>query len=254
MTTRASTVVESAPVPGLVSVVIVNYRGADDTSRASPAWAACDWPAELTRDRRRRQRLGRRQRRVDPARPVPTSRSIESQVNTGFAGGCNLGVAHVVRRVRRAHQQRRPTGRELAAAPRSPSSAPTPTSAPWPARSSTGTASGSTTSAGSINFVGQGYKPEVGQLDDGQWRAAPRRAVLHRVGRGHPARVFRRARRLRRALLHVLRGRRLRLADEPGRPPGALRAGLARLPQAPRRDRASSATTASSTCSPATAC
>jgi GT2 family glycosyltransferase/glycosyltransferase involved in cell wall biosynthesis len=78
----------------MVSVVVVNYRGADDT-------AAClrglrdemDWPSgalelicvDNASGDGSAQRI---------AAAVPQARLIRSATNTGFAGGCNLGVTH----------------------------------------------------------------------------------------------------------------------------------------------------------------
>lgn len=75
----------------LVSVVVVNYRGADDTIACLRALAALD-----------RQRL--EIICVDNASPgddadriraaVPSARVVASDRNLGFAGGCNLGASH----------------------------------------------------------------------------------------------------------------------------------------------------------------
>ena len=81
-----------------------------------------------------------------------------------------------------------------------------------------------------------GYKRHAGQPDDGS-HDTPRDVLfgtgsaLVRADRGVP-----RARRVRRAVLHVLRGRRPRLAAEPARLARPLRADVAGLPQAPRLD------------------
>ncbi|MGB8996766.1 MAG: glycosyltransferase, partial [Pseudonocardiaceae bacterium] len=81
-------------VAGRVSVVVVNYRGADDTVACLRALRdELDWPAEALElicvdnasDDGSAQRI---------AAAVPQARLIRSATNTGFAGGCNLGVAH----------------------------------------------------------------------------------------------------------------------------------------------------------------
>ena len=77
---------------GVVSVVLVNFRGTDDTLSAIEHLGRIDWPAERleiivvenasgddSADRIRRE--------------APGVRLIESKENLGFAGGCNLGVA-----------------------------------------------------------------------------------------------------------------------------------------------------------------
>ena len=63
-------------------------------SPACSAFDDVDWPRRPARADRRRQRLRRRQRRADPRGGARTRIVVESGSNTGFAGGCNLGVAH----------------------------------------------------------------------------------------------------------------------------------------------------------------
>ncbi|MBG6055930.1 GT2 family glycosyltransferase/glycosyltransferase involved in cell wall biosynthesis [Salinibacterium sp. CAN_S4] len=78
--------------PGVVSVVLVNFRGTDDTLEAIRYLAEIDWPQHLleivvvengsgddSADRLRAE--------------APGINLIVSQSNEGFAGGCNLGVA-----------------------------------------------------------------------------------------------------------------------------------------------------------------
>ncbi|WP_197321338.1 glycosyltransferase [Saccharomonospora sp. NB11] len=75
----------------LVSVVVVNYRGADDTIACLRALTELDYPhLEIVC--------------VDNASPgddadriraaVPAARVVDSDRNLGFAGGCNLGARH----------------------------------------------------------------------------------------------------------------------------------------------------------------
>ena len=195
-------------------------------SPASRAPRAFDWPADTLEVDRRRQRLGRRQRRADPGGRTRASTLIESTTNTGFAGGCNLGAAAATGRVPRVHQQRRPPRPAVARRRRSTCSSATPDVAcvaskvlDWDgerdrlrrrrARPSTGTGS-SCTSA---------------MPDDARRRRRSRRAV--RVRRGDGRRCRRCSARVGgfdERLLHVLRGRRPRLAALAARLPGALRA------------------------------
>jgi GT2 family glycosyltransferase len=74
-----------------VSVVVVNYRGADDTARALAGLAELDWPADKyevvvvdngSGDDSVETLSGR----------FPHVRFIELDHNEGFAGGCNRGV------------------------------------------------------------------------------------------------------------------------------------------------------------------
>ncbi len=77
---------------GLVSVVLVNYRGADDTITCLRSFAGVDWPADrlelIVVDNASGDGSAERTRAE-----VPGVRVVESDVNRGFAGGCNLGAA-----------------------------------------------------------------------------------------------------------------------------------------------------------------
>ena len=78
--------------PGVVSVVLVNFRGADDTLEAIRHLGNLDWPADRLEilvvenssgdDSAARIRAG-----------APHVKLIETKSNLGFAGGCNFGVA-----------------------------------------------------------------------------------------------------------------------------------------------------------------
>lgn len=79
------------PKQGVVSVVLVNFRGTEDTIEAIQKLGRVDWPASQLEiivvenasgdDSLARLRLA-----------APHVRVIESKTNLGFAGGCNLGV------------------------------------------------------------------------------------------------------------------------------------------------------------------
>lgn len=79
------------PKQGVVSVVLVNFRGTEDTIEAIHKLGLLDWPAESLEiivvenasgdDSLTRLRSA-----------APHVRVIESKKNLGFAGGCNLGV------------------------------------------------------------------------------------------------------------------------------------------------------------------
>ncbi|MBO3083845.1 glycosyltransferase [Cellulomonas fengjieae] len=79
--------------PGVVSVVLVNYRGADDTITCLGHLLEMDWPADLLEllvvDNDSGDDSVARIRAA-----VPQATVIPAGSNTGFAGGCNLGVAH----------------------------------------------------------------------------------------------------------------------------------------------------------------
>ncbi len=80
-------------VPASVSVVVVNYRGADDTITCLRHLMEVDWPRELLElvvvDNDSGDGSAQRIRSA-----VPEAVVVEAGANTGFAGGCNLGVAH----------------------------------------------------------------------------------------------------------------------------------------------------------------
>jgi GT2 family glycosyltransferase/glycosyltransferase involved in cell wall biosynthesis len=77
---------------GVVSVVLVNYKGADDTIACLQAFADVDWPAErlelVVVDNASGDGSAERIRAA-----VPDAKLVESPVNGGFTAGCNLGVA-----------------------------------------------------------------------------------------------------------------------------------------------------------------
>ncbi|MCU1431589.1 MAG: glycosyl transferase family 2, partial [Actinotalea sp.] len=79
--------------PGVVSVILVNYRGAADTITCLQAFADVDWPAErlelIVVDNDSGDDGAAR-----IAAAVPDAVVVEAGSNSGFAGGCNLGVAH----------------------------------------------------------------------------------------------------------------------------------------------------------------
>ncbi|MEU3647825.1 glycosyltransferase [Lentzea sp. NPDC034063] len=75
----------------VVSVVVVNYRGAEDTVTCVRGLAEVDYPAELL------QVIVVDNEAHDTARlkaELPGVEIITSPTNLGFAGGCNLGVDH----------------------------------------------------------------------------------------------------------------------------------------------------------------
>jgi len=78
---------------GVVSVVLVNYRGAGDTITCLRAFDDVDWPREhlelIVVDNDSGDDSVQRIREALPSVTV-----IDAGSNTGFAGGCNVGVAH----------------------------------------------------------------------------------------------------------------------------------------------------------------
>ncbi|MBN9632906.1 MAG: glycosyltransferase [Actinobacteria bacterium] len=77
--------------PGVVSVILVNFRGASDTIEAVTRLRAVDWPADLLEIIVVENASGDDSaERIRAAHPEVTL--IESNENLGFAGGSNLGV------------------------------------------------------------------------------------------------------------------------------------------------------------------
>lgn len=85
---------DTGPVvrPGVVSVVLVNYQGAEDTITCLRAFGDVDWPSDLLElvvvENDSRDGSAERIRAA-----VPDAIVVEAGSNTGFAGGCNRGVA-----------------------------------------------------------------------------------------------------------------------------------------------------------------
>ena len=79
-------------LPGVVSVVLVNYKGADDTIACLRAFDDVDWPRERLELIVIDNDSG--DGSVEQIRAaVPSAIVVDAGANTGFAGGCNLGVA-----------------------------------------------------------------------------------------------------------------------------------------------------------------
>ncbi len=78
--------------PGVVSVILVNYRGAEDTIACLRAFDEVDWPAErlelIVVDNNSGDAGAQAIRAA-----VPRALVVDSGANLGFAGGCNVGVA-----------------------------------------------------------------------------------------------------------------------------------------------------------------
>jgi GT2 family glycosyltransferase/glycosyltransferase involved in cell wall biosynthesis len=81
------------PAQPLVSVILVNYKGADDTITCLRSFEGIDWPAEalelIVVDN---DSGGDDVARI--RREVPGAKVVEAGENSGFAGGCNTGVRH----------------------------------------------------------------------------------------------------------------------------------------------------------------
>jgi GT2 family glycosyltransferase len=83
--------VDNAP-PTVVSVVVVNYKGADDTIECLHGLGALDWPrVDLEVIVVDNASGDGSVERIRAAHPLATV--IDHDRNAGFAGGCNIGVA-----------------------------------------------------------------------------------------------------------------------------------------------------------------
>jgi hypothetical protein len=184
MTQEVSHPVQALPQPprstreGVVSVVIVNYRGAEDTLTCIAGLADLEWPSDLLEVVVVDNASGDDSvERISSGAPHVTL--IASPDNTGFAGGCNLGAAHATGEyLALINSDARPHPRWLTAAVdvlRSQASVGAVASKvlDW---------SGETIDfvGGGVNFQGQGYKREAGLPDSDQWSTA--RDVLFFTG------------------------------------------------------------------------
>ena len=76
-----------------VSVILVNFRGAEDTIAAAHYLRECDWPAQdleiVVVDNNSGDGSYERLRAE-----LPDCQVLQSGANLGFTGGCNFGVEH----------------------------------------------------------------------------------------------------------------------------------------------------------------
>ena len=153
--------------PGVVSVVLVNYRGADDTIACLQAFSDVDWPDErlelIVVDNASGDGGAQRVRTA-----VPHALVVESPTNTGFAGGCNLGVEHATGEyVAFINNDARPGGAWISAAvdvlERDPAVASVASKVlDWEGENIDFV-------DGSLTWYGMGYKRECERPDTGEW-------------------------------------------------------------------------------------
>lgn len=161
----------AAPQPevrlGVVSVILVNYKGAEDTITCLRAFDDVDWPADrlelIVVDNDSRDGSAERIRAA-----VPGARVIESGSNSGFAGGCNLGVAHATGEyVAFINNDARPHREWISAAVAAFEAEPDVASVAskvldWDGRLVDYV-------DGALTWYGMGYKAETERPDEGQW-------------------------------------------------------------------------------------
>ncbi len=153
--------------PGLVSVVLVNFRGAEDTIEAVKGLQGLNWPSEdleilVVENGSGDDSLAKLREHAHGAT------IIESKENLGFTGGCNLGVSHSSGEfIAFLNNDAKPDVDWISAAM---------------ATFATGTDIGAVASKvldwegdrvdyvdGSITWYGMGYKPHAGEKDRGSW-------------------------------------------------------------------------------------
>jgi GT2 family glycosyltransferase/glycosyltransferase involved in cell wall biosynthesis len=79
-------------IPGLVSVILVNFRGADDTIAAVKGLQELDWPTNLLEIIVVENGSG--DDSLEKFASLPGAvKVIDAKKNLGFTGGCNLGVS-----------------------------------------------------------------------------------------------------------------------------------------------------------------
>ncbi|NYI42458.1 glycosyltransferase [Demequina lutea] len=154
-------------IPDLVSVVLVNFRGADDTVEAIRGLRELDWPQHLLEIIVVENGSG--DDSVAKLRAVPGKVTVvESRENLGFTGGCNLGVS-------------RATGEYLAFLNNDAKPAPDWISSAV-ATFRTSPDIGAVASKvldwegdridfidAAVTWYGMGYKPHAGERDQGKW-------------------------------------------------------------------------------------
>jgi GT2 family glycosyltransferase/glycosyltransferase involved in cell wall biosynthesis len=150
---------------GVVSVVVVNYRGADDTIACVRGLTEVDWPTgDLEIIVVENHSGDDSAERIRAACPGVTL--VEAGSNTGFAGGCNLGVAHATGEyVAFLNNDARPDPQWVAAAVEVLDQDPSVGSVASKVLDWEGERIDYVD--GSLTWFGMGYKREVEDLDDG---------------------------------------------------------------------------------------
>ena len=152
---------------GHVSVVIVNYRGVEDTLACISHVRTLEWPAAHLQIVVVDNASGDGSADMIAAQ-APDVTLVRSELNTGFAGGCNLGVAHSRGEyVGFINSDAKPDPAWISAAVAVLLEEP-----------EIGTVASKVLDwdgqlidyvGGHINFMGQGYKLEAGHVDDGAY-------------------------------------------------------------------------------------
>src|SRR5665648_733433 len=170
MSRRSSATSAATVRPGVVSVVLVNYRGAAETITCLRAFDDIDWPADrlelIVVDNDSGDGSTAQIRAA-----VPRATVVESGSNLGFAGGCNLGVAHATGEyVGLINNDARPDAQWVAAAVRTFESDGAIASVASKVLDWDGKLVDYVD--GSLTWFGMGYKREVEKPDTGAWDVA----------------------------------------------------------------------------------
>jgi GT2 family glycosyltransferase/glycosyltransferase involved in cell wall biosynthesis len=166
------------PTEPLVSVVLVNYKGAEDTITCLRSLGELDWP----QDRLELIVVDNDSGGDDVARirrEVPGAVVIEAGENSGFAGGCNTGVRHARGEVVGfINNDARPDPQWVRAAVEVLQRDRSVASVASKVLDWEGTHIDYVD--GSLTWFGMGYKREVERLDSGEWETP--RDVLFGTG------------------------------------------------------------------------
>ena len=169
----------SNPKSGLVSVVLVNFRGAQDTLACIRELLAVDWPADLLEivvvDNASGDDSLEQLHTVDD----PRVRIVESPENTGFAGGSNLGARSAKGEiVAFLNNDARPDRRWIAEAVATFDSRPEIGAVASKVLDWEGERVDFVDAA--VTWYGMGYKPHTGETDREEW--STERDVLFGTG------------------------------------------------------------------------
>jgi GT2 family glycosyltransferase/glycosyltransferase involved in cell wall biosynthesis len=163
---------------GIVSVILVNYKGADDTIVCLKAFDDVDWPPNRLELIVVDNDSGDGQAE-QIAQACPTARVIQSGANLGFAGGCNLGVDSATGQyVAFLNNDARPGRCWISAAVEAMESDPTICAVASKVLDWDGDKVDYVD--GSLTWFGMGYKREAERPDDGSYEVA--RDVLFGTG------------------------------------------------------------------------
>lgn len=149
-----------------MSVVLVNFRGSDDTLEAIRLLQEVDWPRDLLEIVVVENGSG--DDSLERLRAAEGIVLVPSQENLGFTGGCNLGVAHASGEfIAFLNNDARPDAQWISAAIETFSSGQDVAAVASKVLDWEGKRVDFVDS--SVTWYGMGYKPHAGELDRGSW-------------------------------------------------------------------------------------